>query len=134
MQRTRTTPVGPAQAGVSSELQPVATGVPIETRPDTPETRAEDEQSEQELAAELAQGDPPDDTPADASDDEVYRRQERNRKFWKDCVLTILPRNSDEDTIVEMADKLTMEYDRRMEAGWFGHQHEEFFNEGGEEE
>jgi hypothetical protein len=128
MQRTRTTPVIPSTDGASApetkDLQPVAIsdspGVLIETRPDTPETRAEDEQSDRELAEELSAESPP--------NDEIWNRQERNRKFWSRVVHTIASRMSDEETIIDMADTLTKAYDARMESGWFGHQHEEFFN------
>lgn len=103
-----------------TQLQPVATPVELETRPDTPETRAEDAALDTELAKELAQ-------PDEDQQSEIYRRQRRNSKFWQKAVLTVLHRNSDEDTVVQLADNLTKAFDTRFEAGWFGYQHEAFF-------
>lgn len=111
MERTRTpTPT----------LQPVATPVELETRPDTPDTRAEDAASDAGLAEEISQ-------PDEEQQAEIYRRQKRNMRFWKNAVLTIIQRNSDEETVIGMADTLTKAFDERVESGWFGHQHESFF-------
>ena len=45
-------------ASLADELGAIRNGVPVETRPDTPETRAEDEAADRELAEELAADDP----------------------------------------------------------------------------
>lgn len=130
---TRTRTVVPQIAGKLLE-----TPVTVPTRPDTPETRAEDEASERQLAEELAQDDPADpadpsadsdesgdeSAPRELTEEELSERQHRNQKFWRDCVFSMLPRHSDEASICEMADTLTREFDRRFEGGWFAHQHE----------
>ncbi len=45
-------------ASLADELGAIRNGVPVETRSDTPETRAEDEAADRELAEELAASDP----------------------------------------------------------------------------
>lgn len=107
-------------------------GTIILARPDTPETRAEAEATDLEHAEMLAEPEPepepaPEPEPEPKTEEELAERQDRNQKFWKSCVLAMLPRHSDEASICEMADTLTREFDRRFEGGWYAHQHEDFF-------
>lgn len=115
--RTRSTPSTSPKVETYvpvEDLQPVATGIPVQPREGTSEQiAAEDAESEQQNAEDVA---------PQMSEEELCERQARNEELWRDVVKVVLQKAAHAETAVSAADAIVEAFDKRFERGWFAHQ------------